>query len=384
MSTKISRQPVPPLRVLSILLFAVVLLAPALAAQRLIPFQGRVVGGDGQPLPDGVYRVTFAIYDSQTGGGALNGWIESHENVSIIGGQINVLLGSLTSLDDPNNDSNTSDAISFAGSGSNPVGPRYLGIKIGEATNQEMVPRHELVPTFHARMADRVARGGITTDQLADGAVTTVKLDPSAGLPVGGVVMWWGGLAEIPEGFEICDGTLPTTPGALLTGPKPDLRDRMPFGVGGTVAPALGVTGGSNATVGAAVTLTVDQMPSHTHTGGRHNHEVVESDPTTLSHSARQCTTALETAPPDPGTQDGTTNELIFGRRFVVANSFANRVTCPRWTTEYQDIDDDPFPPTLFPQVSSEPLNHTGGDQSHAHARELPAYIGMHFIIRVK
>lgn len=368
------RQPAVPRSVLSILLLAVVALAPAVAAERLIPFQGRVVGGDGQPLADGVYRVTFAIYDSQTGGGALNGWVESHENVSIIGGQINVLLGSLTSLDDPNNDSNTADAISFAGSGANPVGPRYLGIKIGEATNQEMVPRHELVPTFHARMADRVVAGGISTDQIADGAVTTVKLDPSAGLPVGGVVMWWGGLAEIPEGFEICDGTLPTTPGALLTGPKPDLRDRFPLGAGGSVAPAGGVEGGSTSFLTdttAATTLTTAQMPAHSHSGGQHSHFEYGG----IALGSGQCVEVAGGVP--PGYSPGSGNAEW---HYVLGYNPAREVQCPQVGVDVHF----PVPPGGIGPGQGQPLANTGGGQSHTHGQTPPPFLSMHFIIRVK
>ena len=58
--------------------------APALAqSPRLIPFQGRVTDGAGQPL-QGVYRVTFVIYDEATGGEAL--FTESHADVSVIAG----------------------------------------------------------------------------------------------------------------------------------------------------------------------------------------------------------------------------------------------------------------------------------------------------------
>ncbi len=143
--------------------------AGAVDNPRLVPFQGRLVDEHGDPRV-GVFRVTFRIYDVPQGG--LDLWTETHENVSIINGQINVLLGSITSLDDP-------------GSGKAPVtfaAQKYLGITIGTDSNQEMVPRHELVPAFHARTADRafmaddIADSAVTTVKLADNAVTTSKL----------------------------------------------------------------------------------------------------------------------------------------------------------------------------------------------------------------
>ncbi len=171
--------------------------APALAT-RLIPFQGRVTDGAGAPL-QGVYRITFTIHDEATGGTAL--YAESHGDVSVIGGQVNVLLGSLVSLDDPNGDENPNDAVHF----DDALRPRYLGIKVGDDTNQEMVPRHQLVPSFHAKVADTTVDGGVDTEQLADGAVTLAKIAPEALLPPGAIMPYGGRTA--PAGWVLCDGT---------------------------------------------------------------------------------------------------------------------------------------------------------------------------------
>lgn len=132
-----------------ILILGMVWTIPANSAEnlRLIPFQGRLTDAEGAAL-NGVYRITFAIYDAPTGGGAE--WTETHQTVSVINGQLNVLLGSMTELDDPDGNGDTSDAVLFDASS----GPRFLGIKVGEDTNQEMIPRQQLVPAFHARTAD--------------------------------------------------------------------------------------------------------------------------------------------------------------------------------------------------------------------------------------
>ena len=94
------------------------------------------------------------IYDVQTGGAPIRGWTETHPSVSVIGGIVNVLLGSIRSLDDPDGDGDPSDAVEF--DASRPQ--RYLGITIGDGP--EMVPRHLLVPSFHARKADVIVQIG--------------------------------------------------------------------------------------------------------------------------------------------------------------------------------------------------------------------------------
>lgn len=188
---------------LSTALVLLVLGAPMpVSAERLIPFQGRLTDGQGTPL-EGVFRVTFAIYDEPTGGTPLNSWVETHDDVSIIAGQINVLLGSIASLDDPDGNGSMDDAITFDGD----TMPRYLGIKVGEDGNQEMVPRHQLVPSFHARLADTTVDGGVNTDQLADRAVTIEKIDPGviqSIIPPGSILPYVG--SEAPEGWVMCDG----------------------------------------------------------------------------------------------------------------------------------------------------------------------------------
>lgn len=67
-------------------------------------------------------------------------------------------------------------------------------------------------------------------------------------IPVGGIIMWSGSVASIPTGWALCNGQNGT----------PDLRDRFIVGAGSTYSP--NDVGGV-----ASVTLTVEQMPAHTH-----------------------------------------------------------------------------------------------------------------------
>jgi len=62
------------------------------------------------------------------------------------------------------------------------------------------------------------------------------------------IILWSGAANAIPTGFVLCDGNNST----------PDLRDRFVVGAGS--AYSVGDNGGAN-----SVTLTVNQIPSHTH-----------------------------------------------------------------------------------------------------------------------
>lgn len=116
---------------------------------RLVPFQGRLHGSDNKAVADGVYDITFYIYDTPTGGTAL--WTENHTQVSVIHGYINVLLGALEPLDNANF---ATQAPKYNASKSkvNFAENKYLGISINGGA--EMFPRSQLVPTFHAYTAN--------------------------------------------------------------------------------------------------------------------------------------------------------------------------------------------------------------------------------------
>ena len=81
------------------------------------------------------------------------------------------------------------------------------------------------------------------------------------GAPQGSIQIWAGTLATIPQGWALCDG---------LDG-RPNLLDKFIRGVNTSVTNP-GLIGGQ-----AIITLTVAQMPSHTHSptgGGVHDHTI--------------------------------------------------------------------------------------------------------------
>ena len=84
-------------------------------------------------------------------------------------------------------------------------------------------------------------------------------------VPTGSIIMWSGLVGDIPSGWSVCDGTNGT----------PDMRDRSPSGAGATyTAPsnygALSHTSSNDGShnhgsATASHTLTVNEIPSHTH-----------------------------------------------------------------------------------------------------------------------
>lgn len=88
-------------------------------------------------------------------------------------------------------------------------------------------------------------------------------------IPSGIITMWSGSISNIPKGWVLCDGQNGT----------PDLRDRFIVGAGKSYN--VGDTGGAN-----SVTLTVDNLPAHSHTmGSAGSHSHTGSTNTTGSHN---------------------------------------------------------------------------------------------------
>jgi len=98
-------------------------------------------------------------------------------------------------------------------------------------------------------------------------AIATTEFVHSV-VPRGVIWMWNSTAASIPAGFQLCDGTNNT----------PDLRDRFIVGAGNLYA--FGANGGA-----ATTTLSLGNMPSHTHTAnsaftgtalGSHTHTITD------------------------------------------------------------------------------------------------------------
>lgn len=310
----------------------VVTVGSAAPSPTLIPFQGRLTNPQGVAYTTGQYTISFTLYDQPVGGTVL--WAETHAKVGVINGMVNVFLGSIVPFDNP-------------GQGRPPVTfaeTRHLGITIDADNNPntadpEMVPRQMIIPAFWAKFAENAdTLDGYDWNNPAPGVT----------VPVGGVIMWWGSVANMPVNFELCDGSAPSTSGATLSGLKPDLRDRFPKGAlpGTQNVQSTPTTGGSHTIaqgVSGGTAITVAQMPSH-------------------GHSVT-----------DPGHSHGTTAGSNFG---VSGNSpsqnVVNYVPSAQTSTSGANIT----------------LQNTGGSLAHDHTipahDNRPVFLEMFFIIRVK
>ncbi len=146
--------------------------------------------------------------------------------------------------------------------------------------------------SWYRFMVDLWRRTGGGVD-LISGTATTVVLNS----PTGAMMLWQ--TATAPSGWLICNGAavsratyadlfsvIGTTNGAgdgSTTFNLPDFRDRLPIGLGASIATSLGATGGAaTRTISQAnlpnYSLTVtDAGHTHTFTGAAHNHAITDA-----------------------------------------------------------------------------------------------------------
>ena len=102
-----------------------------------------------------------------------------------------------------------------------------------------------------------VAYADVSGAQVASDVLTDLNDQMDArGVPMGGIIMWSGLIANIPDGYKLCNG------GSGAKETTPDLSNRFIMGSDGTsVLP--GATGGTN-----SKTLSISEIPAHTHGAG--------------------------------------------------------------------------------------------------------------------
>jgi hypothetical protein len=186
----------------------------AFAVPRMLSYQGRLFDGNGEPVPDTVYPVTFRLYTEPTGGVYI--WDES-QNVHTDDGLFSVLLGAATPM----------DSVPRGGA-------LYLGMRV--AAEPEMAPRLPIASAayaFVARNADTAeyaheavpsgTAGGDLSGSYPDptirtGAVTAAKINRSGAAT--GQVLKWNGSAWVPANDSVgVGGGIPdSVPGDFAVG----------------------------------------------------------------------------------------------------------------------------------------------------------------------
>jgi len=120
-------------------LTGILLLGLTIAATAAYPpfinYQGRLTDAEGNPVPDGIYNLTFTIWDAYTDGNPL--WTSDPMPINVEEGLFNVVLGEIGS-------------VVFI-----PAADRFLGIKIGD--DPEMSPRTWLVTVPYAYYAGQAS-----------------------------------------------------------------------------------------------------------------------------------------------------------------------------------------------------------------------------------
>lgn len=130
----------------------------------------------------------------------------------------------------------------------------------------------------------------------------------STTIPAGVITIWYGSSSTVPLGWAICNGQIVPKSDGSGNITTPDLRDRVVVGAGSVIA-AQGATAGATTATGASGaagshshvvdggahthtgsvlghTLTLDQIPAHTHSVGSYIVDAVDeggSSPNTVS-----------------------------------------------------------------------------------------------------
>lgn len=230
-------------------------------------YQGQLY--DASYPANGLYDFAFKLYDASSEGNQIG----SDVNVA----DVNAIDGYFTVKLD-------FDSGVFGGEA------RWLRIGVRPGVQNDpcaytlLSPRQEVTPAPHAIYAEGsnwnkltnvpadINDGddvGITSEtdptvlaSVKDGIAWTEVSDRPAGLddgddvgsgvPAGVIVMWSGSIDNIPSGWALCDGTSGT----------PDLRNRFIMGAGSSYS--VGNAGGE-----ASHTLTINEMPAHSHSYNR-------------------------------------------------------------------------------------------------------------------
>jgi hypothetical protein len=124
---------------------------------RVINHQGLITDAEGTPVSDGIYALTLRIYDEESDGTQL--WIET-QAVQVKRGIYSVRIGSVIPLN-----------LDFDAE-------YWLGITVNDG--EELEPRIPFSSVPYAIIAQTVPDNSISSEKLADNAVTGTKIEPES------------------------------------------------------------------------------------------------------------------------------------------------------------------------------------------------------------
>ena len=183
-----------------LLMSIVVVLATAIGHSQgiidQIGYQGVLTDGGGVVVPNGNYDITFRFYFTLTGGSPL--WEET-QNLPVLGGIFNAILGTVTSLPKMN---------------------AQLYVAVAIEGGAELSPRHQLTPAPYALHSKTIAINSVGSSNLINGAVMMEKINTSfasrgEAITFDGTSVGWGTpdtpgltlpdtlLTSLPSGFAL-------------------------------------------------------------------------------------------------------------------------------------------------------------------------------------
>lgn len=132
--------------------------------------------------------------------------------------------------------------------------------------------------------------GDAATYTIGDGADEVPTNSMVAGVPTGGIILWYSSAGSIPTGWHACDGGTYSKSDGSGSITVPDLRDR--FVIGATLTYGQGSSGGSaaGATTGAsgALSLTAAADGDHQHSGNTDGHTLTTAEMPSHRHDITQ------------------------------------------------------------------------------------------------
>ena len=220
------------------------------AAQTNITSDGTLSGltVDGNVILDSTsnyLHIKGALYDKDGQSGSNGQVLVSTGSQVDWAAQNTLTAGNSQNINIAESDTNSNFRVTFS------LAPNSVGGNTLLSDNQFTYNASSNTVTAGTFSGSGASLTSLNASNISSGTLADARLSNSSLFVTGMIIMWNSTVASIPTGWVLCDGNNNT----------PDLRNRFVVGAGtgGNYSP--GDTGGAN-----SVTLTVAQIPAHTHT----------------------------------------------------------------------------------------------------------------------